>query len=376
MTDVIDLAKRLAAGENLRGKCQRLVGLIGDTQMGARWSIPSYSNATAAYNAAKNAGLLISVDLNAVEVGWVAYFEYRDAANNGHDGIIVGPNLMVSMTTNRAGLVADLGNGLFLSTISGYATSRKLLGISKHNGARAQITGLTSPYSPKPRPDQRQVGALSARRRADYRDASSEYLSVPNFPARSIQTPSGWASGAVVSESSVWFVFPDGRAAHSSAFTDRGTHDLVDLTPKPEVETPTMPDPQTKPDVPDAPVDEPAVDEPAVDPDELDSKIAAALERLPQIEGVIEQTTVDGDNANPRAPLSGLFAGNDRARKTAYLIYASAALLISFGPDVVVSGVISGNVVPEFVAYIGLSSSILLKIGTALGFVAAANTSK
>lgn len=83
-----------------------------------------------------------------------------------------------------------------------------------------------------------------------------------------------------------------------------------------------------------------------------------------------------GDAGNTRAPLSGLFAGNDRGRKRAYLIYASAALLVSFVPDVVVYGVLTSEVEPVIVAWAGLSSSLLLKIGTALGFVAAANTSR
>lgn len=83
---------------------------------------------------------------------------------------------------------------------------------------------------------------------------------------------------------------------------------------------------------------------------------------------------VSAATAGDDAPLAGLFAGNDRGRKRAYLVYAGAALLISFGPDVVVANVLADNVVPTFVAYVSLSASILLKIGTALGFVAAANT--
>ena len=366
MTDVIDLAKRLAARENLRGKCQRLVGLIGDTMMGSGWSVPPYPNATAAYKAAKAAGLLINVPLSSVEVGWIVYFEYKDAQNNGHDGVIVGPDLFVSMTTNRAGLVADLGNGLFLSTISGYSASRRLLGISKHNGSRAQIVGLTSTYGPQPKPNQRKVGSLSARRRADSNNAASEYLSVPNYPAGSIQTPTGWIHGASVKGSTVWFRFADGRSVHSSAFTDPGTHDLVDLNPKPQ------PKPEPDPE-PEEPMPEP--EEPTTDPeDDLEERIEAALARLPEIEGVIEQSMSGSEDENPDAPLSGLFAGNVKSRKVAYLIYAGAALILSFGPDVVVASVLDDNIVPTFVAWIGLSSSILLKIGTALGFVAAANT--
>ena len=85
---------------------------------------------------------------------------------------------------------------------------------------------------------------------------------------------------------------------------------------------------------------------------------------------------MSGDAGQTEAPLAGLFAGNDRARKRTYLAYAGAALLISFGPDVVVANVLAADTVPQFVAIVSLASSILLKIGTALGFVAAANTSK
>lgn len=373
MADVIDLVKRIAARENLRGKCQRLVGLVGDAMMGSGWSVPSYPNATAAFNSCQKAGLLLNVPLSAVEVGWVAYFEYRDAANNGHVGLIVGPDLMVSMTTNPAGLVADLGNGVYLSTISGYAKSRKLLGISRHNGARAQIVGLTSTYDAKPLPNQRKVGPLSARRRADSNNASSEYLSVPNYPAGSIQTPSGWVHGATVAGSNVWFRFADGRSVHSSAFTDQDTHDLADLNTKPTPEPAPQPEPEPTPEP--APEPEPTP-EPVADPD-LDEQITAALDRIPEIEGAIEQMLYEsGTDKNPNAPLSGLFAGNDTGRKRAYLVYAGAALLVSFGPDIVTAGVLSQEIVPEFVAYVSLTSSILLKIGTALGFVAASNTSK
>lgn len=85
---------------------------------------------------------------------------------------------------------------------------------------------------------------------------------------------------------------------------------------------------------------------------------------------------MDGDEGRTDAPLAGLFAGNDRARKRTYLAYAGGALLISFGPDIVVANVLAADTVPTFVAVVSLASSILLKIGTALGFVAAANTVK
>lgn len=111
---------------------------------------------------------------------------------------------------------------------------------------------------------------------------------------------------------------------------------------------------------------------------EAEAELAAAVERaraaLPQIEADADRM-LTGD-AQATGALSGLFAGNDRARKRAYLWYAGIALLISFGPDVVVANVLADELVPTFVAYVSLASSILLKIGTALGFVAASNTVK
>jgi hypothetical protein len=111
---------------------------------------------------------------------------------------------------------------------------------------------------------------------------------------------------------------------------------------------------------------------------EAEAELAAAVERaravLPSIDAATGKA-LEGDSGGQGA-LSGLFSGNDTGRKRAYLIYAGAALLVSFGPDIVTANVLADNVVPSFVAYVSLASSILLKIGTALGFVAASNTAK
>lgn len=107
-------------------------------------------------------------------------------------------------------------------------------------------------------------------------------------------------------------------------------------------------------------------------------ELAAAIERaratLPEIEA--DAAVMLAGDSGQQGALSGLFAGNDLGRKRAYLVYAGAALLVSFGPDIVTAGVLLDDVVPTFVAYVSLASSILLKIGTALGFVAASNTQK
>lgn len=76
------------------------------------------------------------------------------------------------------------------------------------------------------------------------------------------------------------------------------------------------------------------------------------------------------------APLAGLLAGNTAIRKRVYYGYASAALVVSFIPDVVVAGVLSGHEADALTMWGALASSILLKIGVAFGFIAASNTGR
>lgn len=80
------------------------------------------------------------------------------------------------------------------------------------------------------------------------------------------------------------------------------------------------------------------------------------------------------DAGNSSAPLAGLLAGRTLTRKRAYYVYASASLLVSFAPDVIVAGVLTGHEADVTTAVAGLAASLLLKIGVAFGFVAASNT--
>lgn len=99
---------------------------------------------------------------------------------------------------------------------------------------------------------------------------------------------------------------------------------------------------------------------------------AEARKLLPGIVTVLGEAQTSED-ANAAAPLSGLFSGNPKGRKRAYLWYSATALVVSFGPDIVTANVLADQAVPTFVAYISLATSILLKVGTAFGFVAASN---
>jgi hypothetical protein len=73
------------------------------------------------------------------------------------------------------------------------------------------------------------------------------------------------------------------------------------------------------------------------------------------------------------SPLAGILATHTALRRRSYVAYAGLALIVSFGPDIVTAGVLTAHVDAVLVATIGITSSILLKIGVALGFVAASN---
>ncbi len=100
---------------------------------------------------------------------------------------------------------------------------------------------------------------------------------------------------------------------------------------------------------------------------------ALTAEQLAAYAAKLQPLPTGSLDADPSAPLSGLLAGKPRARKRAYYAYATAALVVSFGPDIVTAGILADVSVPTFVAYVSLATSILLKVGTAFGFVAASN---
>lgn len=81
-------------------------------------------------------------------------------------------------------------------------------------------------------------------------------------------------------------------------------------------------------------------------------------------------------DAGITTPLSGLFAGHDQGRKVAYLIYSGTSLVLSFGSDVIMVGLLTAHQATVLGMYVSLATSILSKIGVAVGFMAASNTVK
>lgn len=127
----------------------------------------------------------------------------------------------------------------------------------------------------------------------------------------------------------------------------------------PVITSPTTP---TQPTTPTPPKVTPVTNAPKP---LTDAQRAAAVAEL--------QADVDSLGEGATAPLSGLLAANPVARKRAYVIYAALALVVSFGPDVVTYGVVTGSHVAPFVSIIGLATSVVLKVGAAFGLVAASN---
>lgn len=140
--------------------------------------------------------------------------------------------------------------------------------------------------------------------------------------------------------------------------------------PLPPVSTPPVP---TAPAAPSTPVTAPTT--PPTEPkDPIVTKPTPKPLTAAQLAADEAKLQADSDAlAGNLAPLAGLLAANPIARKRSYVGYAVVALVVSFGPDVVTYGVVTGSHVAPFVSIIGLSTSIVLKIGAAFGLVAASN---
>jgi hypothetical protein len=141
---------------------------------------------------------------------------------------------------------------------------------------------------------------------------------------------------------------------------------------------PATPGPSTTP--PPAPAPAPVQKAPTVTaPKPLTSaQKAADVAKLNADAASLGFTFADGsssiDQSIPTAPLAGLLAGKVALRKRVYVAYAATALVISCGSDVVTYGLLSAHASTVLVTVVGLSTSVLLKVGAAFGLVAASNT--
>lgn len=157
MANALDVAKAAkAAGVkvkgNLSGWCQYYVGLMISAYLG-RTAPGGYTTAGNAYKAST----IVSRNPNDAVVGDNLFFDIP--GNLEHVavciGVLNGRAIMVSATSNRRGEILDLGGGVLVSWVDEYASSRPFLGVSKANGTRPAMPGMTgwvpaTPPPPKP----------------------------------------------------------------------------------------------------------------------------------------------------------------------------------------------------------------------------------
>lgn len=156
MVNALDVAKSAkAAGNkkyaNLAGWCQYYVGLMISAYLG-RPAPGGYLTAGDAYRASQ----IVSRNPNDAQVGDIVYFDYGVQEHVGTViGVFNGRAIMASATSNKRGMILDLGDGVLVSYVDEYASSRTFLGVSRRNGTRAQMTGMTgwvpaAPPAPAP----------------------------------------------------------------------------------------------------------------------------------------------------------------------------------------------------------------------------------
>jgi hypothetical protein len=121
----------------------------------------------------------------------------------------------------------------------------------------------------------------------------------------------------------------------------------------------------------------PVVTPPVVTPPVVTPPPRPAAPTKAELDAAVEALKLAGSQATgafPSSTLAGLFSGHPVARRRTYYIYAGVALLISAGPDVAVAGWITGHDLIVFSGIVTFATSILLKLGSAFGLMAASNT--
>jgi hypothetical protein len=190
---------------------------------------------------------------------------YRITDNPQAGDIFIGSYGAYDPVNGHIGVVVRSWDG------STFGTMEQNVGgewVSRHNRPMDNIDGFLRPInSPVPAPpaplagNQRQAGPNGANRRAEPSSAP-EYLLEPNLEPNEIGNFVGWIHGEdpYGAGNDVWFQGVSGNWFYSGAFTDTGTHDLVDLnsavvTPEPVVEPTPVPEvpkpvkPSVKPEI-------------------------------------------------------------------------------------------------------------------------------
>lgn len=192
---------------------------------------------------------------------------------------------------------------------------------------------------------------------------------------------SGYSEGEYVGSNNFWFAVNGGWAWCGD--TTNPSIEGVPYTPyvapaAPPVATDPAPVTQAAPPTPVSPSPPPASLKP-VDSNPTTPKASTPVTLTPaQMTDNAAKLAADSAElaavSNGTPVLAGLLAGKVALRKRVYVVYAAVALAISCGSDVVTYGLLNAHETGVVVTVIGLSTSVLLKIGAAFGLVAASNT--
>lgn len=242
----------IAVGPDVEaGQCQRAMGRVGQKllrdagltdEASEYWNAYGFGSATIAFNVARAHGTVYSTNPQEARLLSSVYFGpyIVNGVDLGHVGLVTGPDEFVSITANRAGFLEDLGNGVFRSSISGYARSRPLRGIATTNGNRPALEDL---LIQKLAPNQRQVRPVNVNVRAAADPLATE---IGELGPNAIVIPLSWKPDGVEHKGvKGWYqvAVPAGRAepeafAWAGGFTEASGHDLplyvAPVEPEPE----------------------------------------------------------------------------------------------------------------------------------------------
>lgn len=251
MQRALALWEQVHPGESLDQMCQRFSGYY------VQWAYQGNEAGITVYGSAKAAALASKIESGGINSAPVGSFIYWQVGTYWHVGNVVGydgKRALVCYATTKGDTVKALSHGVKISHADTYPAT--FYGWSWTNGKNPRMTGIT-PWPEHVAPNQRQVlASASVNRRTDPTSLAEK---IGSAAAGSIVTMTGCRAGEVINGIGDWFT--DGHGwMWAGGFTDRGTHDLADLTPAPPVEPEPTPEPSPPVEVPPVPEPEPLPD--------------------------------------------------------------------------------------------------------------------
>jgi hypothetical protein len=291
--------------------------------------------------------------------------------------IFIGSGGIYNLPFGHIGVVTRAWDGSTFGTMEQNVVGQF---VSRHNRTMQNIDGFLRPVNQAPiappapvlKGNQRQAGPSGANRRQG--PSSKAALLEPALKANEVGNFIGWIHGEdpYGKGNNIWFQGLSGNWFYSGAFTDSGTHDLVDLNPPAPTPVP-VPEPEVIPEP--APVPEP--EKPSVKPEENEHRplpkpeepevsepTASPVPGVTAEEWVVRQQNL----ASQIKPVDlGSIIGSNKIRKIVWAIYGILGLFIVG----IVGGLTAINAVaPEWFMF---TMGVYTALGPAFSSLAIAN---